>query len=133
MEGPLYSSCVAVLMNTSNSAIPSASKSAASLTILTFMVLCSSLLCFLMPFSYAFDTFAHILATVSMHVASSVLACKWVGLLQSRDIYFAINFGGQEKCALVRPYSGNYFLCMIIVYCAYRRCIRSVLVPVHAG
>ena len=78
------------LMDTSNSTISCASwsaASAASLTILAFMFLCSSLLCFLMPFSYAFDTFAHILhvAACSEHVASSVWACKWVGLLQSCD------------------------------------------------
>ena len=60
------------------------SKSAASLTILAFMFFCSSLLCFLIPFSCAFDTLAHILAAVQ-HVARSVMACRWVGLLQSCD------------------------------------------------
>ena len=48
------------------------------------MFFCSSLLCFLIPFSYAFDTLAHILAAVQ-HVARSVMACRWVGLLQSCD------------------------------------------------
>ena len=68
-------------MNTSNSTIPCASGSAASLTIVAFI----SLLCFLIPFSCAFDIFAH---TVNMFLAVRVLACKlkWVRLLHSCDL-----------------------------------------------
>ena len=47
------------LINTSISTISSDSGSTASLTIVAFTFLCSSLLCFFMPCSCAFDTFAH--------------------------------------------------------------------------